>query len=332
MEQEEMQQGEDEEERGGASAYNLIERLEGPGLGAPDLKKLKEAGYHTIEAICHATKKELTQIKGISDNKVEKILESAFKMLGTMGFTTATEVRAPHRASPRRASPPCRACARPHRADTSSRNVACAPPSQIAQQRQDLCVITTGSAELDTLLKGGIETGSITEMFGEFRTGKTQLCHTLCVTCQLPMEQGGAEGKAMYIDTEGTFRPERLMEIAEKYGLNGQDVLDNVAYARAYNSDHQSQLLIEAACMMAEQRFGLIIVDSVRAIPHAAPSAAPRALSLSCSPSARALSCRQLVCTAQTTRGAASWRHDRCTSPNSCGRSPSLGRRMVLRV
>ena len=100
-------------------------------------------------------------------------------------------------------------------------------------QRQDICHLTTGGKELDGLLKGGIETGSITEIFGEFRTGKTQLCHTLCVTCQLPMEQGGAEGKAMYIDTEGTFRPERLIEIAEKYGLNGQDVLDNVRTARA---------------------------------------------------------------------------------------------------
>ena len=67
---------------------------------------------------------------------------------------------------------------------------------------------------------GGMETGSITELFGEFRTGKTQLCHTLCVTCQLPMDQGGGEGKAMYIDTEGTFRPQRLVEIAERYGLN----------------------------------------------------------------------------------------------------------------
>ena len=65
-----------------------------------------------------------------------------------------------------------------------------------------------------------METGSLTELFGEFRTGKTQLCHTLCVTCQLPMDQGGGEGKAMYIDTEGTFRPARLVEIAARYGLN----------------------------------------------------------------------------------------------------------------
>ena len=216
-----MGEAEVEEERTGP--FNHIDRLEGPGLGAPDIKKLKDAGHHTMESLCHSTKKELATIKGLSDNKIDKIIEAAFKMLGTMGFTSATE---------------------------------------IAQQRQDLCMITTGSSELDALLKGGIETGSITEIFGEFRTGKTQLCHTLCVTSQLPMEQGGAEGKAMYIDTEGTFRPERLMEIAEKYGLNGQDVLDNVAYARAYNSDHQSQLLVEAACMMAEQRFGLLIVDS----------------------------------------------------------------------
>ncbi len=65
-----------------------------------------------------------------------------------------------------------------------------------------------------------METGSLTELFGEFRTGKTQLCHTLCVTCQLGTDAGGGEGKAMYIDTEGTFRPSRLVDIAVKYGLD----------------------------------------------------------------------------------------------------------------
>merc|ERR1712159_552734 len=99
------------------------------------------------------------------------------------------------------------------------------------EQRQNMVQLSTGSKELDKLLEGGIETGSITEMYGEFRTGKTQLCHTLCVTCQLPIEQGGGEGKALYIDTEGTFRPARLIQIAERYGLDGNDVLDNVAYA-----------------------------------------------------------------------------------------------------
>lgn len=116
------------------------------------------------------------------------------------------------------------------------------------------------------LTPGGIETGSITEMYGEFRCGKTQLCHTLCVTCQLPTDAGGGEGKALYIDTEGTFRPQRLAQIAERYGLTVEDVLDNVAYARAHNTEHQEKLLMSAAGLLSESRFALIIVDSATAL------------------------------------------------------------------
>lgn len=111
-------------------------------------------------------------------------------------------------------------------------------------------------------LLGGIETGAITELIGEFRTGKSQLCHTLAVTCQvrprvaclsphrvarltsnqlpafachlqLPSAMGGGEGKCLYIDTEGTFRPTRVLAVAERFGLDGQEVLDNIAYARS---------------------------------------------------------------------------------------------------
>jgi DNA repair protein RAD51 len=104
--------------------------------------------------------------------------------------------------------------------------------------------------------------------------GKTQLCHTLCVTCQLPIEKGGGEGKALYIDTEGTFRPKRLTSIAERYELNPEEVLDNVAFARAFNVDHQSQLLIQASAskikinniVMSESHFSLLIIDSVTAL------------------------------------------------------------------
>lgn len=120
-------------------------------------------------------------------------------------------------------------------------------------------------------------------MFGEFRTGKSQLCHTLAVTCQLPVSMGGGEGKCLYIDTEGTFRPVRLLAVAERYGLNGEEVLDNVAYARAYNADHQNALLTSASALMSESRcaytyastacdltkpfrFSLLIVDSCTAL------------------------------------------------------------------
>merc|ERR1719419_691933 len=126
-------------------------------------------------------------------------------------------------------------------------------------KRSQIIQVTTGSKELDKLLNGGIETGSITELFGEFRTGKSQLCMTLAVTCQMPIDMGGGEGKCMYIDTEGTFRPERLLAVAERYGLNGEDVLDNVAIARAFSTDHQSQLLMQAAAMMSETRYAVLI-------------------------------------------------------------------------
>jgi len=213
----------DEATSGGPMA---ISKLEGGGISAADLKKLVEAGFHTVESIAYSTKKALIAIKGISEAKADKLHQEASKLI-PMGFTTANEYHT---------------------------------------QRQDIIPITSGSKELDKLLEGGIETGSITEIFGEFRTGKTQLCHQLCVTCQLPVDQGGGEGKALYIDTEGTFRPERLLAIAERYGLNGDDVLNNVAYARAYNSDHQSQLLLQASAMMADGRFALLVVDSATSL------------------------------------------------------------------
>ncbi len=112
----------------------------------------------------------------------------------------------------------------------------------------------------------GIETGSITEVFGEFRTGKTQLCHTLCITAQMPVNGGGAEGKAIYIDTEGSFRPKRLESIATRFGLDPAVALENVAYARAQNSEHQMELLKTAAAIMSQDRYSLIVVDSATAL------------------------------------------------------------------
>ena len=158
--------------------------------------------------------------------------------------------------------------------------------TEVHARRAELVHITTGSKNLDALLGGGIETGAITELFGEFRTGKSQICHTLAVTCQLPVDMGGGEGKCLYIDTEGTFRPVRLLAVAERLGLSGEEVLDNVAYARAYNADHQQQLLTAASALMSESRsvsiaticahnsipelyaprFCLLIVDSATAL------------------------------------------------------------------
>lgn len=140
------------------------------------------------------------------------------------------------------------------------------PSNIFLEKRKNLTYLTTGSKELDKLLGGGIETGSITEMFGEFRTGKTQICHTLCVTAQLLKEDGGGAGKVLYIDTEGTFRPEKLQAIAERFNLDPETVISNVLYARAYSTDHQNKLLIQACGLLSESKFALLIVDSATAL------------------------------------------------------------------
>ena len=203
-----------------------VQVLEQYGVAGQDIKKLMEAGFFTVESIAYAPKKAVLAVKGISETKAERIMAECAKLV-PMGFARASEFH---------------------------------------QSRKDMVKIQTGSREVDKLLGGGVETGSITELFGEFRTGKTQLMHTLCVTSQLPIAQGGGEGMALYIDTEGTFRPERLRAVAERYGLDPDDVLDNVACARAYNTDHQQQLLLQASAMMSENRFAIICVDSATAL------------------------------------------------------------------
>jgi DNA repair protein RAD51 len=177
----------------------LVVQWQGCGIAAMDVKQLKDVGFVTVEAVVRATKKELVAIKGLSDAKVDKITEAASKLV-PMGFTSAR---------------------------------------QMHEQRADVIQTTTGAKELDKILEVGIETGSITEIYGEFRTGKSQLCHTLFVTCELSLGRRGSEGKALYIDDEGTFGSQRLLQIAERFGLNGDEVLDNVAYTRAHNTDHQ---------------------------------------------------------------------------------------------
>lgn len=88
----------------------------------------------------------------------------------------------------------------------------------------------------------GVQSQAITEVYGEFRTGKTQLCHTACVTVQLPQDMGGASGKAAYIDTEGTFRPDRIRSIASRFNMDEEAALDNITVARAFNSEQYVRL------------------------------------------------------------------------------------------
>ncbi|KAL8162746.1 hypothetical protein V2J09_014235, partial [Rumex salicifolius] len=206
--------------------FEAIDKLISHGINAGDVKKLQDAGIYTCNGLMMHTKKNLTGIKGLSEAKVDKICEAAEKIVN-FGYITGSDA---------------------------------------LLRRKAVVKITTGSQALDELLGGGIETLAITEAFGEFRSGKTQLAHTLCVSTQLPTGMRGGNGKVAYIDTEGTFRPDRIVPIAERFGMDPGAVLDNIIYARAYTYEHQYNLLLGLAAKMSEEPFRLLIVDSVIAL------------------------------------------------------------------
>jgi DNA repair protein RadA len=199
-----------------------------PGVGPSTASKLVEAGFSTIEAIAVATPEELVAAANIPLSTAQKIIRAARQMLD-IRFKTAKEVK---------------------------------------MERMHLRKITTGSRNLDELLGGGVETKTITEFFGEFGSGKSQISHQLSVNVQLPADQGGlTEGeniaKAVYIDTEGTFRWERIEQMAKCAGLDPELAMENIYYMRAVNSDHQMAVVEELFNLAKDENIKLVVVDSV---------------------------------------------------------------------
>ena len=201
----------------------MVELEDLPGVGPATMMRLRQAGYTSVEALAVASSRELVTKVDITENIAQKLVNEARRRL-EIGFSNAYEVY---------------------------------------QTRMEVGRISTGSEKLDALLGGGVETRSITEFFGEFRSGKTQLAHQLCIIVQLPREKGGLSGNALYIDTEGTFRPERLVQMLDTYGLEFKPTLENVICARAYNSDHQVLLVQEAVKLIPEKNIKLIVVDTL---------------------------------------------------------------------
>jgi len=198
-----------------------------PGIGPAVAAKLESAGVYDLMSLAVMNPTELGELSGISAAVARKAIQAARKMLN-LGFITGDE---------------------------------------FAERRGSVNYITTGSKNLDQLLGGrGIESRSITEAFGAFGSGKTQLGLTLAVNVQMPPEKGGANGKCVFIDTEGTFRPGRIKQIAEGMGANPDSVLKNILVARAFNSDHQILLLDRITEMIKEgEPIKLMIVDSLTA-------------------------------------------------------------------
>lgn len=194
-----------------------------PGIGPVTAQKLRSAGYFTIESIAVASSKELSEATGLGNEKAGEMAAAAREML-EIRFQTAEE---------------------------------------LLKRREQIDRVSTGSKALDQLLGGGVESQAILELVGEYGTGKTQICHTLCANVQLPRGEGGLLGGAIYIDSEGTFRPERLSQIAESRGLKTDEALRKVMVARAFNSDHQVLIVEKLDELIPKNNIKLVVVDSV---------------------------------------------------------------------
>jgi DNA repair protein RadA len=143
------------------------------------------------------------------------------------------------------------------------------PASLLLEKRKSMLRCSTGSKSLDELLTGGIETQALTEFYGEFGSGKSQICHTLCAMAKQPISEGGLDGGVIYIDTEGTFRPERLNQIARARGFDQMSVLKNVSICKVYNSSHLELIIKDLGRYVNEFNAKLVIIDSIISLHRA---------------------------------------------------------------
>jgi DNA repair protein RadA len=194
-----------------------------PGVGAATADKLAAVGYTDLMSIAVATPGELIDATGMNESNAKKIIAAARTSLD-MGFESGEE---------------------------------------ILKKREKVIKVTTGNAGFDELLGGGFETGSITECFGEFGSGKTQIGHLLAVNIQ----KDDPDAVAVYIDTENTFRPDRIKQFAQGAGIDPEKALKNIRVARAYNSDHQMLLAEKIEDLIKKQglKVKIVIVDSLTA-------------------------------------------------------------------
>ena len=204
-----------------------IEVLEDlPGIGPTTAEKLRGAGIDTLDKIATMSPHELSELSGINVDKATEAIKAANDAV-TLNYQTGTQVSA---------------------------------------KRKDLGKISTNCKDLDELIGGGIETGAITETYGRFASGKSQLGFQLAVDVQLPKDKGGLEGGCLFIDTEGTFRPERIESIAKAKGLDSEKALEGIMVIRALTTDEQVLAVKRADKLIVEKNIKLVIVDSLMSL------------------------------------------------------------------
>jgi len=197
-----------------------------PGVGPATAEKLIDSGYNDLMAIAVESPRVLSDVADIGESTAGKIIQAAKKKADIGGFETG---------------------------------------DQLLEKRKQIGKLSTGADSFDNLLGGGIETQSITEFFGEFGSGKTQLVHQLAVNAAIPEEEGGLDGDVIIIDTENSFRPERITQIAEGRDKDPKQILSRIQVARAFNTHHQMLLADKALDMGKDKNVKLLVVDSLTA-------------------------------------------------------------------
>jgi DNA repair protein RadA len=195
-----------------------------PGVGPATAEKLREAGFDELLALAVMSPADLAEQAEIGEAVAGKIIAASKKMANIGGFVSGGD---------------------------------------LLERRKEVQKLSSKVQSIDDLLGGGFETQALVEVYGAFGSGKTQIGHQLAVNCTLPTAEGGFDGDVFYIDTEDTFRPERITQMARGLDLDPDQVLSRIHVARAYNSAHQMLLVDEIKRMSKGLNVKMIIVDSL---------------------------------------------------------------------
>jgi DNA repair protein RadA len=205
------------------------------GIGPTTAKKLKEAGIVSVMDLAVTSSDELAVDLNSSKDSAASFIMAAQKLLRESNVLEKEFVTA----------------------DTA------------LEKRKSMLRCSSGSTALDELLLGGVETQAVTEFYGEFGSGKSQICHTLCATARQPIAAGGLDGGVIYIDTEGTFRPERVEQIARARGLDPSQILKSVAVCKIYNSSHLELIIKDLGKYINDFKAKMVIIDSIISLHRA---------------------------------------------------------------
>lgn len=206
-----------------------IELKDIKGVGPVLVKKLQDAGIESVVEVAACTVQELADLIDCTKPTANNTILAAQELLRNNYYLESKQMTA----------------------------------SELLEQRKNAPKLTTGSQELDTLLKGGIETGAITEFYGEFASGKSQVCFTLAVLATRPIEEKGLNGKVLYIDNENTFSEDRLLEICEARGFDPKETLDKIIREQSFSVSDYDLTMKNLGKTLRKHKIKLLIIDGL---------------------------------------------------------------------